>query len=89
MVVACVMLGNVSQNTSQNRSFMATGRAGRDGQHVRFPVDEAFESANDFVIARLHKMEENFVLDQTQVMNCAIQIHAISSKISDKNNAML
>ena len=83
------MLGNVSQNTSLNRSFMVTGRAGRDGQHVRFPVDEASESANDFAIARLHKMEENFVLDQTQVMNCAIQIHAISSKISDKNNVML
>ena len=61
MVLGFVMLGNVSQNTSQNRSFMVTGRAGRDGPHVRFPVDEASESANDFVIVQLHKMEESSV----------------------------
>ena len=89
MVLGFVMLGNVSQNIFRSRSFMAIGRAGQGGQRVRFHVDEVSESANDFVIVQLHKMEENSVLDQTQVMNCAIQIHAISSKILDKNNATL
>ena len=89
MVLGFVMLGNVSQNIFRNRSFMAIGRAGLGGQRVRFHVDEVSESANDFVIVQLHKMEESSVLDQTPVMNCAIQIHAISSKILDKNNATL
>ena len=83
------MPGNVSQNISQNQSLMDIGRAGQGGQRVRFHVDEVSESANGFVIVPLHKMEESSVMDQTQVMNCAIRIHAISSKISDKNNVML
>ena len=89
MVLEYVMRENASQNISQNRSFMDTGRAGQDGQRVLFHVAVVYESANDSVTVRLHKMEENFALGQTQAMNCAIQIHAISSKISDKNNAML
>lgn len=61
MVLGFVMLGNVSQNISRNRSFMAIGRAGLGGQRVRFHVDEVSESANDFVIVQLHKMEESSV----------------------------
>ena len=77
MVPECVTQGNVSQNISQNQSFMVIGRAGQDGQPAHFRVDVVSGSVNDFVIIQLHKMEENFVSDLTQVMNCAILTHAM------------
>ena len=77
MVQEYVTQGNASQNTSQNQSFMVIGRAGQDGQLAHFHVDVVSASANDSVIIPLHKMEENFVSDLTQVMNCAILTHAM------------